>query len=88
MAHHASPKKALRQNVKRKLMNKSRISAMKTFIKKFEQFIESSDVANATAAFRDAQSKIMKAVKKGNLKANTGARKVSRLSAKLKKLSA
>ena len=46
------------------------------------------DVAVAKAAFVEAQSELMRAVSKGVVHPNTGSRKVSRLAARLKKLSA
>ena len=46
------------------------------------------DVEAAKGAFITAQSELMRAVSKGVVHKNTGSRKVSRLAAQLKKLSA
>jgi small subunit ribosomal protein S20 len=86
MANHKSAEKAIRQIEKRTLINKSRMSRIKTFIKKVEQALLASDKAKAQAEFKIAQSEIMKGVTKGLLKLNTASRKVSNLSARIKKL--
>lgn len=48
--------------------------------------VAAGDLEQATAALRDAQSEIDRAVKKGALHKNTAARRKSRLSAQLVKL--
>ena len=84
MAHHASAKKALRQNVRQNAVNKTRSSDMKTFVKKVEEAIVAKDFKLAQDAFKLAQAKIMKSVKKNLMKFNTASRKVSRLAKKVK----
>ncbi len=86
MAHHASAKKALRQNVKNNERNKSRSSDIKTFIKKVLAAVAAKDITLAQDIFKIAQSKIMKGSKKNLMKPNTAARKVSRLANKVKAL--
>ena len=86
MSNHKSAEKAIRQIKKRTLVNKSRLSRIKTFIKKVEQAVVSNDKVKAQAEFKIAQSEIMKGVTKGLLKLNTASRKVSNLSARIKKL--
>ncbi len=88
MAHHASAKKALRQNLKQNAINKSRSSDIKTFVKKVEAAIVAKDYNSAQEAFKIAQAKIMKGCKKELMKPNTAARKVSRLAKKVKALEA
>ncbi|MEK6733521.1 MAG: 30S ribosomal protein S20 [Pseudomonadota bacterium] len=88
MAHHASAKKALRQNEKNNARNKSRSSDVKTFVKKLLAAVEAKDVNLAQSIFKIAQSKIMKAAKKNIMKPNTASRKVSRLASKIKALEA
>jgi small subunit ribosomal protein S20 len=58
---------------------------VRTFIRKFEEALAGGDLTVAKAAFVEAQSELMRAVGKGIVHKNTGARKVSRLSAQLKK---
>ncbi len=88
MAHHASAKKALRQNVKQNARNKSRSSDIKTFVKKVEAAIVAKDISLAQDIFRIAQAKIMKGAKKNLMKPNTASRKVSRLAKKIKAIEA
>lgn len=85
MANHSSSKKAIRQIAKRTAVNKSRISKIRTFFKKFlETMSQSVEKSVAEEAFKKAQSEIARGVKKGVLKKNTAARQVSRLAHKLK----
>ena len=69
-------------------MNTARRSRMRTFLRKFEEAVTSGDAAAAKAAFVQAESELMRAVSKGVVHKNTGSRKVSRLAAQLKKMSA
>lgn len=88
MANHASAKKAHRQTVKRTLQNKSRASKIKTYIKKVLAAVGEGNMANASAAFKVAQSEIMLGAKHNILKFNTASRKISNLARKLKSLEA
>ncbi len=88
MAHHASAKKALRQNVKNNARNKARSSDIKTQIKKVLAAVAANDLNLAQQMFKDAQSKIMRGAKNNIMKKNTAARKVSRLALKVKALEA
>ena len=87
MANHASAKKAHRHSVQRNLINKNRLSRIKTFVKKVVEAITSGKKDVATAALVHAQSEIMKGVSHNILKLNTASRKVSRLSKKVKEMS-
>lgn len=84
MANHASAKKRTRRNKSRALINQSRMSRIRTFIKKVEQAIESGKAKDAQAALKDARPEIQRGVAKGLLHKNTAARKMSRLSARIK----
>ena len=86
MATHKSAEKAARQTLTRTTRNKSRISKIRTFIKKLELLITSKDKTKAKALFKTVQSEIMRGVTKSLIKKNTAARKVSRLSTKINKL--
>jgi small subunit ribosomal protein S20 len=88
MAHHKSAQKRIRQEAKRTTVNRSRISRIRTFIKRVEKAIDSGDSSAAQTALRDAQPEIMRGVTKGVLKKGTASRKVSRLSARVKALAA
>ncbi len=84
MAHHASAKKALRQNLKQNARNKSRSSDIKTFIKKVEAAIADKNINLAQEFFKIAQAKIMRGAQKELFKSNTASRKVSRLAHRIK----
>lgn len=86
MANHSSAKKATRQIEKRTLVNKSRITRIRTFIKKVLETIGSGKKEEAQKALETAQSEIMRGVKKNLIKKNTGSRKVSRLAKKVKEM--
>jgi len=88
MANTPGAKKAIRKIERRTAVNKARRSRVRTFLRKFEEALTAGNVENAKAAFVEAQSELMRAVTKGVVHKNTGSRKVSRLAAQLKKLSA
>jgi len=86
MADHASAKKRTRRNANRALINKSRMSRIRGFLKKVEQAIESGKAKDAKEALQSAQPEIFKGVAKGLMHKNAAARKMSRLSARIKAL--
>ena len=88
MANTPGAKKAVRKIARRTEVNKARRSRVRTYLRKFEEAVASGDAGAAKTAFVEAQSELMRAVTKGVVHKNTGSRKVSRLHAQLKKLSA
>jgi small subunit ribosomal protein S20 len=86
MANTKSAKKAARQAERRTLINKSRRSRMRTFVRKVEEAIASGDKQAADLALREAQPEIMRSALKGIIHKNTASRKISRLSARIKSL--
>lgn len=88
MANTPQSKKRARQNEARYAVNKARRSRIRTFLRKVEEAITSGDQAAASAALRSAQPELARGVTKGVLHKNTAARKISRLSARVKALSA
>lgn len=86
MANTAQAKKRIRQNERRHLINKSRVSRIRTFVRKVEEAIASGDKAAAGEALKAAQPEIMRGVTKGVLHKKTASRKVSRLSQRVKAL--
>ena len=67
-------------------MNRARVSRIRTFIKKVEGAIASGDQAAARAALALAEPEMHRGVTKGVVHKNTVARKLSRLSARIKAL--
>jgi small subunit ribosomal protein S20 len=88
MANNASARKRIRQTEKRTARNRARKSRMRSFLRKVEEAVASGDKAAAQEAFRAAQPEMQRAATKGVVHANTVARKLSRLSARVKNLSA
>lgn len=88
MANHSSAKKRIRQTERRTEVNRKRISSIRSGLRKVEEAIESGDKAVADAAFRAAQPQLMRGASKGVLHANTVARKLSRLSKRIKGMAA
>jgi small subunit ribosomal protein S20 len=88
MANTASAQKRIRQTAKRTARNQARKSRMRTFVKKVETAIAGGDKDAAAAALTAAQPEMQRAATKGVMHANTVARKLSRLSARVKALPA
>lgn len=86
MANTASARKRIRQTEKRTARNRARRSRVRTFLRKVEQAIAGGDKSQAQEAFRVAQPELHRAVTKGVFHRNTMARKLSRLSARIKVL--
>ena len=84
MANNASARKRIRQTEKRTARNKARKSRVRSFLRKVEEAVKSGDKSAAQEAFRAAQPEMQRAATKGVLHANTVARKLSRLSARVK----
>jgi small subunit ribosomal protein S20 len=88
MANTASARKRIRQIERRTERNKARMSRMRTFIKKVEAAVATGDREAASLALREAQPEMQRAAGKGVVHRNTVARKLSRLSARVKALGA
>ncbi len=80
--------KRMRQNVKRKTINRARKTAIKTFTKRFEKAIDESKPAIAEAELRAVQTKLDKAAGGKTIHPNKAARRKSRLQKKLNQLKA
>ena len=86
MANTDSARKRIRQNTVRTARNTARKSRMRTFVKKVEAAIASGDREAANLALREAQPEMQRAAGKGVIHRNTVARKLSRLSAAIKRV--
>ncbi len=86
MANHKSAKKRIRRNEKRRVLNKDRLSRMKTFIRNVVEAIKSGNYENAREALKAAQPEIHRAASKGIIHSKNAARKISRFSARIKAL--
>lgn len=88
MANTPQSEKRARQNERRYAVNKARRSRIRTFLRKVEEALASGNQEAATEALRAAQPELARGVTKGVLHKNTVARKMSRLSARVKSLTA
>ncbi len=86
MANTPQSKKRARQNERRHAVNKARRSRIRTYLRKVEEAIASGDKDAAASALRAAQPELMRGVTKGVFHKNTAARKMSRLSSRVKAL--
>lgn len=78
MANIASAQKKNRQMIKHRAANRAAMSALRTAVKTARAAVDAK-AADAAQLVKDAISSIDKAVTKGLLKKQTGARYVSRL---------
>lgn len=88
MANTTSAKKMVRKIARRTAVNKARRSRMRTYLRKVEEAIASGSKQAADDAFKAAQPELHRAVSKGIVHKATVARKLSRLSSRIKALSA
>lgn len=86
MANIKSAKKRIRKTERQTEVNRRRRSRIRSFIKKVEEAVTSGDKEAARVALREAQPEIMRGATKGVLHKNTGSRKISRLSRRVKSM--
>lgn len=85
MAHTVSARKRIRQSEKRRLINKSDKSKMRTTIKKFNTAV--AEKAEGTEALmRESVSVLYRAAGRGTIHKNQAARRASRMAKKLNAL--
>ena len=88
MPNHKSAKKRVRQNEKRRAVNRSNRSGLRTQIKKLRSAISGTDQTLSQELLNPTVSAIDKAVNKGILHRNTAARYKSRLTGHVNELAA
>ncbi|NKB51677.1 MAG: 30S ribosomal protein S20 [Rhizobiaceae bacterium] len=86
MANTTSAKKATRKIARKTAVNKSRRTHMRGQLRKMEEAIEAGDKDAAQSQLKLVQPVVMKSASKGIIHKNTAARKISRLSARVKAL--
>ena len=79
MANTPQAKKRIRRNARREVINHSRVSRIRTFIKAVESALTAGDKAAAATALHAAQPEIARGVARGVIHRNTASRKFSRL---------
>lgn len=88
MANTSSAKKAARQMVRRTEVNKARRSRLKTTVRKIEEAIATGKREDALVALRAAEPVLMRSAQKGIIDKKAASRKVSRMTARVKKMPA
>ncbi len=78
MANIASQKKRILRSERERIENRLLTSTVKTHFRRLESAVEGGDADAVKAEHRDLVSKIDKAIQKGAMHRNTGARKKSR----------
>jgi small subunit ribosomal protein S20 len=78
MANIHSQKKRILRSERERLENRRYTSTIKTYFRSLEGQVEAGDTAAAESTHRELVSTIDKAVKRGAMHKNTGARKKSR----------
>ena len=86
MANTSSAKKAVRKIERRTKVNRARRSQMRTQLRKAEEAIAAGNPDVAQTMLRETESMMMRSAQKGVIHKNTASRKVSRLTARVKKL--
>jgi small subunit ribosomal protein S20 len=88
VAHSLSAKKRVRQNDRRRAINRARKSRVKTQIKKFETVLAGGDVKAATEAFRLLVKQLDQTAASSTMHKKTASRKKSRLAKRLNAVAA
>ena len=88
MPNHKSAEKRVRQNEKRKQINRTNRTRLRTAIKKLRGALSGSDANQTKALLPETISTIDKAVQKGVLHRNAAARYKSRLTVRVNQSSA
>lgn len=88
MAHSRSAKKRIRQTERRTIANRSRTSRIRTYMKRVETALAGTDKNAAQEAFAAVQPELMRGVSRGIVHRNMVARKLSRLSKRIKEMGA
>jgi len=87
MANTPQAKKRIRRNDRRAVINRNRVSRIRTYVKQVEAAIEAGDKDTAMATIQKVQPELARGVSKGVLHKNTAARKFSRLTKRIAALS-
>ena len=88
MAHSLSAKKRVRQNAKRRVINRARKSVLKTEIKHLDTAIDAGDTGKATDQLKDLTRKLDQFSTTSTMHKNTAARIKSRMTRRVNALTA
>ena len=88
MAHSLSSKKRVRQNIKRRAINRWRKAKVKDVVRVFETAVASGSADKASEQLKAVYKSLDQVAAKGTIHKNTAARKKSRLAKRLNKIGA
>jgi small subunit ribosomal protein S20 len=88
MANTSSAKKATRVSSRRAVINKNRTSLVRTTVRKVEEAITAGKKSEAEAALKLATPQLARGAQKGIMHKNAASRKVSRLTARVRAMTA
>lgn len=83
MAHSLSAKKRVRQNLKRRAINRARKAKIRAEVKAFTAAVTSGDIAKAEMELRKSTKVLAQVAAKGTIHKRTAARKRSRMARRL-----
>ncbi|MDE3177514.1 MAG: 30S ribosomal protein S20 [Pseudomonadota bacterium] len=86
MANTKSAQKAVRKIARRTAVNKMRRSEMRTYVRKVEAALDAKDAGGAAEAMKSAEPLLARAGQKGIVHKNAAARKIARLTKRVKAL--
>ena len=86
MAHSLSAKKRIRQNAKRRVINRARKSVVKTQVKHLETALEAGDTGKAKDQLKDLTRKLDQFSTTSTMHKNTAARIKSRMTRRVNAL--
>ena len=78
MANIASQEKRIQRSLRERLENRRYTSAIKTYFRRLETAVSEGDAERADAEHRELVSQVDRAIKRGALHRNNGARKKAR----------
>ena len=84
MANTSSAKKAARSSARKAVINKDRISKVRTSVRKVEEAIVGGKKVDAESALKLATTEVMRGAVKGVMHKNAASRKVSRLTLRVR----
>ncbi len=88
MANTSSAKKATRVASRRTIINKNRLSAVRSSVRKVEEAVVAGKKADAEAALKAAAPALARGAQKGVMHKNAASRKISRLAKRVKAMTA
>jgi small subunit ribosomal protein S20 len=88
MANTKSAKKATRVSARRAAVNQNRMSRVRTSLRKVEEAIVSGNRQAAETALKAAEPELMRGAQKGVFHKNTASRKISRLTSRVRAITA